>query len=127
MAPEIGAAASANDASKRQLAASGTARGGGVAATNQTRDSDMMSKVDNLLFGARPAAAAGEAQVGGDIAKIGTAETSDALQALNISANAGQNITADATNSRALSAELNAQAVASVTNGIQGALSAFAV
>src|SRR5208282_3437568 len=57
VAPEINAATATSDASKRQLATSGTARGGGVNATNQTRSTDLMSKVDNLLFGVAPKAA----------------------------------------------------------------------
>ena len=57
IAPEASAATSANDAAKRQLSASGTARGGGATAVNQQRDQDVMGKVDQLLFGARGGAA----------------------------------------------------------------------
>src|SRR6266403_540545 len=54
VAPETAAVTASSDAAKREEAASGTARGGGVAATNQTRDEDTMSKVDQMLFGVRP-------------------------------------------------------------------------
>lgn len=67
-APAIAATTSAADASKRQLATMGTARGGGVSASNQQIDDKTRATVDNALFGVRSAAA-------GDLAKVGQAET----------------------------------------------------
>jgi len=64
VAPETAAARSQSDASARQLATSGTARGGGVGATNQQRDQQLRAHVDQAIFGARPAAAQGAMQVG---------------------------------------------------------------
>src|SRR5271163_1359224 len=92
-APEINAVNTGSDAAKRQLAASGTARGGGVAATNQQRDTATRATADNLLMQARPAAAGAEAGIG--------------ESALGTSLGAGTNLTSIASNSRATSNALN--------------------
>lgn len=91
VAPEAAAARSASDAARRQLATSGTARGGGVASTNQQQQDQLRAQIDNLLFGARPAAAKGAADIGTTVAQTGlsTAEVGNqqlaaALQALGI-------------------------------------------
>src|SRR5208337_55376 len=67
VAPQVNAANATSDAQKRQQAASGTARGGGTAPANQTRDTDKLAAVQNALFGARSGAA-------GELAKVGGAE-----------------------------------------------------
>ena len=64
-APQINAATAASDASARQLASSGTARGGGVAAANQRRGTDLNAAITNALFGARGAAAGQAGAIGG--------------------------------------------------------------
>jgi len=81
VAPEVSMVRSQSDAQKRQLAASGTARGGGVSASSQQRESNVMSEVDKLLFGVRPEAAKGVAGVGEAEAKIGLGETATGLSA----------------------------------------------
>jgi hypothetical protein len=63
-APEINAVQAGADASKRQLATVGTARGGGVGAGSQQLDTNTRAAIDNSLFAARPAAASAEAQIG---------------------------------------------------------------
>src|SRR5277367_3174221 len=92
-APEINAIHAGADAQKRQLAASGTARGGGTAATSQQRDTGTEAQIDNALMQARPAAAGAEANIGSN--------------ALSTSAGAGTNLTSLASNSRATSNALN--------------------
>jgi len=85
VAPETNMIRSASDAQKRQQAAFGTARGGGTAATNQTRETDTQAKVDNAILGARPEAAK-------ETAKIGSAELQAALNALGLGVTAGTNL-----------------------------------
>jgi hypothetical protein len=92
-APEINAVQAGSDAQKRQLAANTTARGGGVAATNQQRDTSTQAAVDNLLMQARPQAADAEAGIG--------------ESALSTSMGTGTNLTSLASNSRATSNALN--------------------
>lgn len=92
-APEINAIQAGSDAQKRQLATSGTARGGGVAAANQNRGTTTEAAVDNALMQARPAAAGAEAQIGAG--------------ALSTSLGAGTNLTSIASGSRATSNALN--------------------
>src|SRR4029077_363328 len=48
IAPSTNAAIAQNDTAKTQESALGTARGGGASGVNQTRDTDLMSKVDNM-------------------------------------------------------------------------------
>jgi hypothetical protein len=87
IAPETNSVLSGADASKRQTAAMGTARGGGTAATNQQRDTQTQATIDNALFAARPEAAKEVGQLGTQVAGIGTTETADALNALGLGAN----------------------------------------
>jgi hypothetical protein len=80
VAPETAAAQARSDASRRQLATSGTARGGGTAAASQTAKEKTMSDINNLLFGVRPGAAEGAAKVGGEEAALGTKLTGLGLE-----------------------------------------------
>jgi hypothetical protein len=57
IAPEANAVQSQTDAGRRQLEARGTSRGGGTAGANQTLKDAEMARIDNALFGVRPAAA----------------------------------------------------------------------
>src|ERR1035437_310140 len=63
--PESSAIQARADAQRRQQGEMGTARGGGVAGTNQQQDTNTNAATDNALFAARPGAAAGAAGVGG--------------------------------------------------------------
>jgi hypothetical protein len=110
-APEIAGAASANDASKRQLATSGTARGGGTAGFNQTRNEDMMGKIDQMLFGARTGAA-------GEEAKIGAGETTAGIEDTFAADKSASQLGEMATKSRDLSSKLHQNAVDNITGGI---------
>jgi len=93
VAPETAAVQAGDDASKRQAAASGTARGGGVAGTMQTSKDATMAKVQQLLFGVRPAAAEG-------LTKVGTAEAGIGSNILQTSSNTAGELAAASTNAR---------------------------
>src|SRR4029077_4284876 len=91
VAPEANAPRASSDAAARNQAATGTARGGGTAGGNQQRHTDVMAQIDNLLFGARPAAAKAAADIGTTQSQIGLGESqvgnqqlAAALQALGI-------------------------------------------
>lgn len=120
IAPETASVRRASDASKRQLATSGTARGGGVAATNQQRETDTMSEINNALFGARPAAAKGLTQVAG-------AQLSAAFQALGLSAEEANTFTEESRLSRPESFKENQDIVGKVTQAIVNALGALPI
>lgn len=127
VAPEANAAMSQADAQKRQLASSGTARGGGVNAVNQQRDTDTMAKVDNALFGARPQAATQVAKVGSDIAHTGLGQQSIGMDALRTGESTAANITDIARMSRNDSYKINQDMVGKVSTAIENALTqAFA-
>lgn len=79
-APAVNSAIGAGDASKRNLGASGTARGGGVSASNQQIDDKTRATIDNLLFGVRPGAAKELGDIGAKEAQIGTLEAASAIQ-----------------------------------------------
>jgi len=83
VAPQVNTAQTMTDASRRQAAASGTARGGGTAGPAETAKDTQLAQIQNLLFGARTT---GAEQVG----KVGTA-----------TANVGANLAADAGNATA--------------------------
>lgn len=73
-APAINATNAGADASKRQLGTMGTARGGGVSASNQTLDDRTRATIDNALFGVRSQAAGGLAKVGAETGQLGVQE-----------------------------------------------------
>ena len=77
IAPARNAINTAGDASRRQQANLGTARGGGVNATNQQQKTTQDAAVDSALLQAQPEAAKAEAT-------IGQSQTQDALAALGI-------------------------------------------
>jgi hypothetical protein len=93
IAPEANQVRSAADASRTQQATMGTARGGGVAATNQQATDKTNATVDNALFSARAGAAQGEAAVGGEQAQQG-------LGLLNNASSSKSNAGSIATNAR---------------------------
>lgn len=119
-APEINATQSAADAAKRQQAAMGTARGGGVAGANQTRQDAVQARIDNALFGVRPAAATQEAQTSGKIADVGSTQMQQALSALGIAGTATSNAGDIATRARQQAAQEQAAAIQSVVGAIFG-------
>jgi len=68
VAPTVNAANATTDASKRSIATSGTARGGGVNATTATLDDQKRASIDNAVNEAKSKAASGATSVGGTMA-----------------------------------------------------------
>jgi len=104
VAPEANQLNAASDAQKREQSQMGTARGGGTAPANQTRQTDVMGQIDNLLFGAQSGAAKGEAQTG--------------EAGLQAGGQAGQDLTADSIKSRMDSYQINKDTQKNVVNAI---------
>jgi hypothetical protein len=119
-APAINATVSGADAARRQQEASGTARGGGVAGQNQQQQTDTMAKIDNALFGVRPAAAQQEAATSGKIADVGTQQRELGLQAAGIGGTAASNAGSIATNARQQAAQEQAAAIQMAIGAIFG-------
>jgi hypothetical protein len=122
VAPEANAARAESDATARQTSTMGTARGGGTGAGGQERDTELMAKVDNLLFGVRPAAAGQVADVSGKEAGIGLGQSGQAENLLGLGETAAQEFTANAAGSRKTSFDINRQTQQDVTNAISAAL-----
>jgi len=118
VAPEASAATSQEDAAKRQLSTSGTARGGGVAATNATSKDRTMAVIDNLLFGARAGAARGATAVGGEEASLGT-------NLANLGGNVAGELGSLAENSRRTSYAINQNTVSQVSDAILNVMKAL--
>lgn len=98
-APETNALQQQEAARRRQLAATGTARGGGVASINEEAKTRQMTDINNAIFGARPAAAGAITDIGRGVtsaglqtASVGTNELTEALNALGLGANSGKAI-----------------------------------
>lgn len=104
IAPVANTAATQSDAAKRQIATSGTARGGGVNATGQQLDTQRRSAVDDALNRAKAAAAGGAAQ-------LGSTQVSQAANLLGIGSNAAANEADISSQSRALSQKLHDEKV----------------
>lgn len=102
VAPTVNAANAQEDAQKRALATSGTARGGGVNATTQQLDTAKNATIDNAITGTMPAAAEGEAGVGRTQAQI-------AANLLGLGENAAATRTSLAIQSRPDSNAINQQ------------------
>lgn len=122
VAPEANAARAESDATARQTSTMGTARGGGTASGNQQRDTELMSKVDNLLFGVRPAAAGQVADIGKTEAGVGLQETGQATNMLGLGANTAEAFTSNAAGSRKTSFDINRQTQQDVVQAIGAAL-----
>jgi uncharacterized protein (UPF0333 family) len=118
VAPEANATRTAADASKRQLATSGTARGGGTAGTNQQIDDATRAKIDNSIFAARPEAAK-------ETASIGKTELSDASSLLGLSSETATNLADISMKSRGQSQKINQEMVGKVTSAIDNAMLAL--
>jgi hypothetical protein len=93
MAPQIATANAQTDAQRRQLAASGTARGGGTAPASQTAQTTKLAQIQNMLFGARTGAAEG-------LTKVGSAEGGIGLSAAATAGNAATGLGELGTNAR---------------------------
>lgn len=98
--PATEAATSAADAAKRQIATSGTSRGGGTAGTNQQIDDSTRKAITDAVFQAKPAAAQGLTQVAGVESGIGATELQAALSSLGLASSSASSIGNIATNAR---------------------------
>jgi hypothetical protein len=116
VAPQTNAALAQSDAEKRQLAASGTARGGGTAGFNQQRDTNLMAQIDNMLFGARTAGAQGLAGVGQAESGVGLGETGQGIQAGHLASGTAGELGQQALYSRQVSNAMHRQAVGDYAN-----------
>lgn len=125
VAPVTNAAQSQADAQKRQLAATGSSRGGGTASVGQQIDDKTTATTDNAVAGARAGAASGVAGVGDALSKIGLDQSGLGLKAADLGNEAAQETTADSIKSRGLSADIHHQAVQSIGNTIESILSFF--
>ena len=96
VAPETNAINAQSDAQRTQSANLGTARGGGVAATNANAENTRMKTIDDMLFGARTGAANSEEQVGAQEANVGMEQLSAALKSLGLSDEAISQYTTEA-------------------------------
>jgi len=110
-APVSNAVQSQGDAARRQQSSMGTARGGGVASTNQTQKDAQMAQVDNALFGAQGGAAKEEAGVGGEQAQVGLGQLSAANSLLNNAAYASGTAGSIATQARQQSGQEQQQII----------------
>jgi len=119
VAPETASVTARADAERRQLNASGTARGGGTAALNQTAKDRTMAQVDQLLFGVRPEAAKGVADVGRTEASIGTNLLGQAIGAESTVAD-------ESRASRGDSAKIHQDAVNQVSTALENVMAAMA-
>lgn len=106
-APAINAARSGEDASKRQLGAMGTARGGGVSASSQTLDDRTRGAIDNALFGVRSQAAGGLAKVGAETGQLGIQELGAGTQYGMLGEYASADLGNIATNAKKQDAQTN--------------------
>lgn len=114
VAPEANAVRASADAQKRQLATSGTARGGGTAGTNQQVNDNTNATVDNAIFAARPGAAKG-------LTQIGTTESDVGANILNDASTTAANYTSLAQGARKQDYAINQDMVSKVTNFIDQA------
>lgn len=111
VAPEVAGATAREDAARRARGAMGTERSGGRAGEEQKSKSGFMARIDNLLFGLRPAAAKEMGSAGAGL--LSTGET------------AATNLTGIASQSRALSEDINMQTQRNVVNAIEGIMKAI--
>jgi hypothetical protein len=118
VAPETNAVRSGADARKRQLATSGTARGGGTSATSQTLDTETQAKTDNAIFAARPEAAK-------ETASIGKTQLEDAARLLGLGSETATNLADISGKARVNDYKINQDMVGKVSSAIDNALTAI--
>jgi hypothetical protein len=122
IAPETAAIQSQADATQRQLAAKGTARGGGVAGTAQQIRSAALAEADRALFGVRPGAAQAAAGIGAQQAGIGLGQQQAANQLAGISEYAAGDLARIANQARQTDYEINRQTQQSIIGAVLGAM-----
>jgi hypothetical protein len=115
VAPTVNAATQQTDAAKRQIAGSGTARGGGVNATTQTLEDSKRASIDAAVNDAKSKAATGATAVGSTLA-------SQAGNLLGLGGQAAGDLTKLAGDSRTTSDALHQQKAQSTGNLASDAL-----
>ena len=119
VAPVANAANAQEDAQKRQLDATGTARGGGVNAVGQQLETAKNATIDNAINEARGGAAQGATQVG-------SVDVNAALRLLGLGADVAESKARISSESRAESDKHNQMVQGQVTNAIDALFGAFA-
>lgn len=112
VAPQANQVRAASDAAKRQTDTLGTARGGGVASTNEMRDSATQGKIDEAILGERSKAA-------GALGNLSLGEVGAGTNIAGMGANAETSMTDISAKSRVDSAAINQQMQQNVGAGIQ--------
>lgn len=97
------------DAQRRQAAAMGTGRTGGTAALNQEAEANRMAQINNMIFGARPAAAQQAGQISTAEANVGLQQLSAGLRALGLSEEAIQHFIDSSLQSRKMETDISRQ------------------
>ena len=99
-APAIDAAVAGSNAQRTEGAQFGSGRSGGTASGNQTAATTTQSNIDNIinenLVGGKATAAKGLESIGGGEVSAGSNSINEALSALGVSGNAGENVAQDA-------------------------------
>lgn len=125
-APAVDAAVAGENAQRTQGAQFGSARSGGTAAGNQQVATNTQSNIDNIinenLVGGRAEGAKGIQSVGGTELAAGGSSINQALNALGISGNAGENVATDALGTYSDSAERSAAAGRAAAGAINSIL-----
>jgi hypothetical protein len=122
IAPQTNAAIAQSDAQKQQLGEMGTARGGGTSGLNQQRDTQLMSQIDNMLFGAQAGGAEGLAKVGEAESGVGLGETGQGIQAGAVAGRTAGELGQQALQSRGLSEQIHQQHVSQISGGLEDTL-----
>lgn len=109
VAPAANAIQSSGDALRRQREATGTARGGGTAATGANAQDNEMTQINNAILGERPAAASQTGALGGQ-------DIQAAMEALGLGESAaGANLSGSIT-SRPTSSKIGQDSVKNAMN-----------
>lgn len=107
-APAVDATLAQSNAATTQGAQFGSGRSGGTSADNQQRQTQTQGKIDDIinqnLVGGKTAAAQELTGIGGTELAAGSTSINQALSALGISGNAGENVATDAAGTYADSA-----------------------
>lgn len=107
VAPTVNAVNAQSDAQKKQIANTGTGRGGGVNAVGQELETNKAGAIDTAVSGAKAGAAQGATRVAGETSKIGDSQLSSALNLLGMGERSATALTALAGDSRMTSDALH--------------------
>lgn len=107
VAPTVNAVNAQSDAQKKQIANTGTGRGGGVNAVGQELETNKAGAIDTAVSGAKAGAAEGATRVAGETSKIGDSQLSSALNLLGMGERSATALTALAGDSRMTSDALH--------------------